>query len=129
MSHRLVRHPVFLLIALHVAMAVGAIFVSSTVQAFLVGTSWLGLESPPGIVLSVVCSILAMAAVTVIAFLVVSVLGGPDDDGGTDDDPPPEPEGPEGEPDWWPEFERELASYLSERERSRSPSKTYATIA
>ena len=34
---------------------------------------------------------------------------------------PPRPRPPSDEPDWWPEFERELTEYLKVRERPRIP--------
>lgn len=119
MLRRLARHPAVILTALNAAMLAGSLFVSSTVQAFLVGTSWLGLASPAGIALSIACSLLAMAAVIAIVFFAISGDDGRDDGGGEDEDPPPPPEDPDGDPDWWPEFERELAAYLGDPARSR----------
>jgi len=114
------RHPAVVLTALNAAMLAGSLFVSSTVQAFLVGTSWLGLASPAGIALSIVCSLLAMAAVVAIVFFAVSADDGRDDGRGGGEDTPPPPDDPDGEdPDWWPEFERELAAYLGDAERTR----------
>jgi hypothetical protein len=48
------------------------------------------------------------------------------DDGGTGGAPRSRPEAPDGgggdgEPLWWPEFERELAAYAAQRERQRNP--------
>ena len=116
---RRIRHPAVVLTALNAAMVAGSLFVSSTVQALLVGTSWLGLASPAGIALSIVCSLLAMAAVIAIVFLAASGDDGRDDGPGGDEDAPPPPEDPDDEPDWWPEFERELATYTGNAERGR----------
>jgi len=115
------RHPAVVLTALNAAMLTGSLFVSSTVQAFLVGTSWLGLASPAGIALSMACSLLAMAAVIAIVFLALSGDDGRDDGRGEGDDTPPLPEDPDGDPAWWPEFERDLAAYLGDPARTREP--------
>lgn len=34
---------------------------------------------------------------------------------------PPHPRPPSEDPDWWPEFERDLRDYLEPRERTRAP--------
>jgi len=115
------RHPVLLLIALTVVMSVGALSVSSTVEIALVGTSWLGLHSSAGLWVSAACSVLSLAAMLLLLLLLIlSAGGGEDDDDRGDDDEPPAPEGPSGEPAWWPDFERDLDAYLREPERSRS---------
>ena len=115
--------------ALVVVMTTGAIFIGSTVEMFLVGTSRLGLDSGAGVFVSVACSVLSLAAV---AFLLVALGAGDghgDDDGGHGgDDEPPSPEGPSGEPSWWPDFERDLAAYLREPEHSRSGRETPSTM-
>lgn len=112
-------------------MLVGSIFVSSTVEVFLVGTSWLGLDSPVGVAASVGCAIVTMAAVAIIMF--VAVLDDEDDDDDDDDGSgrdggPPPPDDPGGEPAWWPQFERDLATYLSDRDRDRSGSETPPSV-
>jgi hypothetical protein len=46
-------------------------------------------------------------------------------DGGAGGAPSPGPEPPDGggdgEPTWWPEFERQLAAYAARRDRERQP--------
>jgi len=113
----MVKHPGLFLMALVVAMLAGSISVSSAVEIVVVGTSWLGLDSAAGLAVSLACSVLALAAVAFLVYVGFSAGHGEDDDwrGG---DEPPAPEGPSGEPVWWPEFERELAAYLHEPSRS-----------
>ena len=129
MASRVAGHPALGLMALVVVMTTGAIFVGSTVEMVLVGTSRLGLDSGAGVFVSVACSVLSLGAV---AFLLVALGAGDghdDDDGGHGgDDEPPSPEGPSGEPSWWPDFERDLAAYLREPEHSRSGRETPSTI-
>ncbi len=118
------QHPGLTFLALVGAMLAGSISVSSVVGFVLVERSWLGLESPAGLGLSVVCSVLALVAVAFLVFVCLSAGYGEDDsddddDGRGGDDWPPAPEGPSGEPVWWPEFEREFAEHL--REPTRTP--------
>jgi len=120
------RHPALSIMVLVVAMLVGSIAVSSTVEVVLVGTSWLGLDSAAGVGLSVAGSILALVVVAVLVFSALDAGYGDDDDGRGRDEPPA-PEGPSGEPVWWPGFEREFAAYL--REPTRSGSKPPSTVA
>jgi hypothetical protein len=124
----MVRHPGLFLMALVVTMLAGSLSVSSTVEVATVGTSWLGLDSAAGLGVSIACSILALVAVAFLVYVGLSAgYGEDDDDGRGGDDEPPAPEGPSGEPVWWPEFERELAAYL--REPSRSGSDMPSTVA
>jgi hypothetical protein len=130
MASHVVRHPGFSLIALVVAMLVGSISVSSTVEVGLVGTSWLGLDFAAGVGLSVACSILSLVVVACLVFAALSANDGEDDDDGRGrDDEPPSPEGPSGEPTWWPQFEREFASYTHGPEPGRRRSETPSTMA
>ncbi len=121
MAYRLVRNPAVLIAALTVATVVGAVSVGSLVQVFTVGTSRLGLESPAGIAVSIVLATLSMGTIAAIMVAILRWAGGHDDEdwrGGDDDgDEPPPTDGPYGEPDWWPDFERELAAYAAQRER------------
>ncbi len=116
MARFIVRHLGLTMTAMLILTLAGSLSVSSMVEVFAVGTSWLGLDSNAGIFASVVCAVLAVVVVTVICFLVLSAGGGEDDDDRGDDDEPPAPEGPSGEPAWWPAFERELATYQREAE-------------
>ena len=130
MARRIVSYPAVILTALTVFMLAGSVFVSSTVQVFLVGTSWLGLAGPPGVGLSVSGAVLSMMAVAAILFVALrpGYGDGNDDDGFDDDEPPPAPEGPEGEPAWWPEFEREFAAYSAERDLTLSGHETFSGV-
>jgi hypothetical protein len=123
-------HPGLTLIALVLAMPVASISVSSTVEVAAVGRSRLGLDSAAGVLVSVTSSVLALAAVAFLLYVVFCAGDwGDDDDGRGGGDEPPAPEGPSGEPDWWPLFEQEFATHLREQERSVSESQTPATIA
>lgn len=129
MARRLARHPAVLIAALAVSTLLGAAAVGSLVQMFVVGTSRLGLDSPAGVAVSIVVALLSMATIGAIMYVVMRGAGGYDDDDfrrGDDDDrpPPPSPDGPWGEPEWWPEFEAELGSYLSDAERRRVKEET-----
>ena len=125
----MVRHPVLCLMALLVAMTTAAISMSSAVEVFLVGTSWLGLDSAAGVFMSVACSFLSLLAVSFLLLVaLVGADGEDDDDGRGGDGEPPVPEGPSGDPAWWPDFEREFAAYLREPEHSRSGGDTPSTI-
>ncbi len=130
MARRIVSYPAVMLTALTVLMLAGSVFVSSTVQVAVVGTSWLGLDSTPGVGVSVAGAVLAMMGVAAITFTALRPgYGDGNDDGGFDDDePPPAPEGPEGEPAWWPDFERELAAYTSERDLGVRERETVAGV-
>lgn len=124
MARRMARHPAVLIAALAVSTLVGAAAVGSLVQVFVVGTSRLGLESPAGVAVSIAVALLSMATIGAIMYVVMRGAGGYDDEdfrrGGEDDGPPPpSPDGPYGEPEWWPEFEAKLGSYLTEAERHR----------
>jgi hypothetical protein len=122
MAYRLVRHPAVLIAALAVATVVGAVSVGSLVQVVTVGTSRLGLESPAGIALSIVLATLSMGTIAAIMVGILRWAGGGDDEdwrGGDDDAEPPPTDGPYGEPEWWPDFERELAAYAAQRDRRR----------
>lgn len=129
MARRVVTHPGLSLIVLSAVTVAGSISVSSTVEFLAVGTSWLGLDSFAGVCVSVACSILALAAVAFLAFSALSDGDGEDDAGGGDDDEPPAPEGPSGEPAWWPRFEQDFTAYAREPERSRSGRETRSPIA
>jgi hypothetical protein len=125
----MVWHPALSLMALVAFMTTGALSVSSTVEMFLVDTSWRGLNSVAGVFVSVACSILSLAAVAFLLLVALGAGGGEDDDHGHEgDDEPPAPQGPSGEPTWWPDFEREFEAYLREPEHSRSGGDTPSTI-
>ena len=118
----MVRHPAVLIATLFVATLVGAVAVGSLVQVFVVGTSRVGLESPAGVAVSVVLALLSIGTIAAIMVAVARGAGGRDDDdfrSGDDRDKPPPTDGPWGEPEWWPDFERELASYMTDSERGR----------
>ena len=125
----MVWHPALSVMALLVVMTTGAISVSSTVEMFLVDTSWLGLDSVAGVFVSVACSVLSLVAVAFLLLVILGAGGGADDDDGRGgDDEPPAPQGPSGEPSWWPDFEREFEAYLREPEHSLGGSETRPTI-
>ena len=123
-ARRLAEHPVLTVVVLGVIMLTGSIAVSSTVEVALVGTSWLGLDSPAGVGVTIACSILSLMSVALVLFLTLGTGGEEDDedwrDGG---DEPPKPEGPSGEPVWWPGFEEEFAAYLADSQRDRDAGK------
>ena len=85
----------------------------------------MGLESPAGVAVSIVLALLSIATIAAIMLAVARGAGGYDDEDfrGGDDDPdePPPTDGPWGEPEWWPEFERGLASYVADSENTRRP--------
>jgi hypothetical protein len=74
-----------------------------------------------GLTLAVV-GLAVMAAIGLAAFLIACLrLLGDDADPGRPDLPSDRP-GEDGEPRWWPEFERQLAAWAAERRRTpRSP--------
>lgn len=124
MARRLARHPVLCLVALGVLMLVGSVYVSSTVEVLLVGTSWLGLDSAAGVCFSVAGTIVSLVGIAFLLFVALRTDDGDDDDGRGGDDGPPTPEGPSEDPDWWPGFEREFAAYLHEPEGTRRGDET-----
>ena len=128
MASRVAGHPALGLMALVVVMTTGAMSVSSTVEVALVETSWLGLDSVAGVVMSVACSVLSLGAVAFLLLALGASDGEDDDDGREGDDEPPAPEGPSHDPAWWPDFEREFAAYLREPAHSRSGRETSSTI-
>lgn len=114
-------HPVLLLAALLVSMTSGAVFVGFAVEVVLVGTSRLGLTAEAGLFAAAAGALISLALVAFLLFAAFTAEDGDDDDDWRKgDDEPPEPEGPSGEPAWWPGFERELSDYLSDAERSRT---------
>ncbi len=123
------RYPGLSFLALAVLMPLGSISVSSPVQVVLVDESWLGLDSAAGVCVSVACSILALGAIAFLLYVLLCADDGEDDDGRGGGDEPPAPEGPSGEPTWWPQFEQEFAAYVHEPARDRGASETPVTVA
>lgn len=110
-SRRLATHPATTFTVLLVAPVLAAAAVGSLVRLLVFGTTLLGVDRQAVAAVSVVCAI--MATPTVVA-IVLALMRGDDGEGGTrGDDQPPTPEGPSGEPEWWPSFERDFAAYAA----------------
>lgn len=70
-------------------------------------------------------SVFALSSVAMAVAIYLATYEEDRDDGGAGGAPIVSPEAPDGggddEPQWWPEFERQMAAYAARRERERQP--------